>query len=142
VPRKPNGNDQDKNPREASVTTRGRVVAGLLAQILGQAVASWGLMAHLAGWPDVSIWMVAPVGAAILVPFRHDGTPKQRAIGNFGSAAVVSGMLWWEVLIGGFEGILGGGGITVGPVAMFMLAATVLFTLAGAMFWVVREDHP
>ena len=121
-------------------TGRGTLVAGALAQILGQAVAAWSLVAHAARWPDVSIWVLAPMGAAMLVPFRHDGTLRNRATGNFGAAVIVAGLLWWEVLLDGFDGILGGTGIGLGAVAVLMLASTVLFTLAGAMFWVAREE--
>jgi len=118
-------------------------MAGALAQVLAQAISGWALVAHMAGWPDVSIWVITPLAAALLVPFRHDGSWRSRAMGNFGSAAVVGGLLWWEILVGGLEGILGGTGFTIGPVALLMLVSTVLFSLAGAMFWLMRErDDP
>jgi hypothetical protein len=114
-------------------------MGGLLAQLLGQALASWTLVAHVADWQNASIWVAAPLLAAIVVPFRHDGTLHDRAKGNFGASLVVAGVLWWEVAIGGFDGILGGGGFSVGPIMLLMLTATVLFAVAGAFFWVLRE---
>lgn len=115
-------------------------MAGALAQILGQTLTSWALVAHVAAWPEVSIWVVVPLVAAIVVPFRHDGSPRDRAIGNFGAAVVASGILWWEVVLDGLDGLLGGAGPTLGPVALLLLVSTVLFTLAGAMFWLRREE--
>jgi len=117
-----------------------KVMAAAAAQILGQALTSWGVLVHVAGWPDVSVWVIAPLVAAILVPFRHDGSLRDRATSNFGAAIVVAGIMWWELIEGGLDGILGGAGFTIGPVAMLLLTATVLFTIAGAVFWVLREE--
>ena len=118
--------------------TRGRVTGAVLAQILAQVLTSWTLVAHLAEWPDVSIWVVAFLLAAALVPFRHDGSPKDRAAGNFGAGIVLAGFLWWEVILSGFDAILGGEGFKLGFEAMLMLTAAVLFSVAGAMFWTMR----
>ena len=117
-----------------------RLLAGGIAQVLGQALTAWALISHLTGWPEVSIWVVTFLVAAILVPFRHDGSLKDRAAGNFGAGIVIAGFLGWEVIIGGFEGVLGGTGFVLGAEAMMMLAATVLFVVAGAMFWLMREE--
>lgn len=118
----------------------GKLLAGGSAQILGQALTSWSLMAHLTTWPDVSIWVVAPLVAAIAVPFKHNGTFKDRATTNFAAALVVSGIMWWELMMGGLDGLLGGAGFTLAPVAMLLLTATVLFAFAGAVFWLLREE--
>lgn len=117
----------------------GRLMAGLLAQLLGQAMASWTLVAHVVDWRNASIWVAAPLLAAIVVPFRHDGSLRNRATGNFGAAIVVAGILWWEVAVGGIDGIVGGGGLSLGFAAMLMLAATILFSIAGALFWLFRD---
>ncbi len=117
------------------------LVAGGLAQVLAQVLTAWTLVAHVAGWPEVSIWVVTFLVAAIVVPFRHDGSLKDRAAGNFGAGLVISGFLWWEIIAGGLEGVLGGAGFTLGAEAMMMLAATVLFIVAGAMFWLMREER-
>jgi hypothetical protein len=118
----------------------GRLMAGGIAQILGQVLTGFTLVSHVTGWPDVSVWVIAYLGAAILVPFRHNGSLKDRAAGNFGAGVVIAGFLWWEVLINGLGGLIGGGGSGLGVEALLMLAATVLFTVAGAMFWLLREE--
>lgn len=112
-----------------------RVTGAIGAQIFGQICTGLTLAAHVAGWPDVSIWVVASLIVAALVPFRHDGSFRDRAAGNFGAGIVLSGFLWWEVLFGGLEGILGGNGFRLGLEAMLMLTASVLFSVAGALFW-------
>jgi len=117
-----------------------RLLAGGLAQGLGQALTAWALLAHLTGWPEVSIWVVAFLLAAILVPFRHDGSLKDRATGNFGAGIVIAGFLGWEIIIDGFEGVLGGNGFVLRAESMMMLAATVLFVVAGTMFWLMRDE--
>lgn len=118
--------------------TVGRTAGALSAQILGQVLTGWTLVAHVSGWPDVSIWVVVFLLAAALVPFRHDGSFRDRAAGNFGAALVVAGFLWWEVLLGGLDSIIGGGGFSLGLEAMLLLSASVLFSVAGALFWVLR----
>ena len=81
------------------------------------------------------MWVIAPLVAAIAVPFRHDGSLKDRATGNFGAAIVVAGLLLWEVALGGLKD----GGLGFGLVATLMLVSTVLFCIAGAFFWILRE---
>lgn len=117
--------------------SNGRLLGAIAAQILGQAVAGWGLLAHVAQWDDASVWVITPLVAAIAVPFRHDGSLKDRATSNFGAAIVVAGILIWEVALGG----IGSGGLAFGLVATLMLVATVLFCTAGAFFWVLREGN-
>jgi hypothetical protein len=120
--------------------TWGKTMTAAAAQVTAQALTGWALLAHLAGWPDVSVWVVAFLVAAALVPFRHDGSRHDRAAANFGASLVVGGFLWWEVLSGGLRVITGNGGSVLGAEGMLMLAATVLFTVAGAMFWIVRGE--
>lgn len=112
---------------------KGRLMGAIAAQILGQAVAGWGLLAHVADWSNVSVWVIAPLVAAIAVPFRHDGSLTDRARSNFGAAIVIAGLLIWEVALGGLQG----GGF--GAVAMLLLVSTVLHSVAGAFFWIMRE---
>lgn len=118
-----------------------QMVAGALAQILGQTLTSWALVAHVASWPEVSIFVVVPLVAAIAVPFRHDGSPRDRATSNFAAAIVASGILWWEMILGGLDRLLGGSGSALGPVALLLLVATVLFSLAGGLFWLNRRSE-
>ena len=111
-----------------------RTTGALVAQILAQILTAWALVVHVAGWPEVSMWVVVFLVAAALCPFRHDGSFRDRAAGNFGAATVVAGFLWWDVLTSGFDSIFGGG-FSVGAEAMLMLTSAVLFSLAGALFW-------
>lgn len=117
----------------------GRTMTASAAQVTAQALTAWALIAHLAGWPEVSVWVVTFLLAAALVPFRHDGSRRDRAAGNFGASLAVGGFLWWEILTGGLRFINGGDGSVIGAEGMLMLAATVLFSVAGAMFWVTRD---
>jgi len=122
------------------MTTRRQVMAGISAQILAQILTGCALVAHAFEWPEVSIWVMAPLAAAALVPFRHDGSLRDRAVGNFGAASVVAGMFGWEAMIGGVDGILGGGLESLaGPFTVLTLVASVLFSAAGAAFWLLRE---
>ena len=79
----------------------GRLAGAITAQILGQAVAGWSLLAHAMDWDRVSVWVVVPLVAAIAAPFRHDGSLRDRATGNFSAAIVIAGLLVWEVALGG-----------------------------------------
>ena len=124
------------------MSTRGTITAGVLSQVGGQALTAWAILAHVATSPEVSIWVVLPLVAAMLVPFRHDGSLHDRAVGNFGSASVVAGMLLWEVMFDSVDGILGGTGPVAGPFTLLALVAGLLFSAAGAAFWLHREDHP
>lgn len=118
--------------------TVGRAVGAVSAQILGQVLTGWTLVAHVAGWPEVSIWVVAFLLAAAIVPFRHDGSFRDRAAANFGAALAVAGFLGWDALLGGL-GSIGGGGFSLGLEALLMLCASVLFSLAGGLFWVLSR---
>jgi len=117
--------------------SRGALMGAIAAQVLGQAVAGWGLMVHLVDWRSASVWVIAPLVAAIAAPFRHDGSWRDRATGNFGAATVVAGLLFWEISLGGFAN----GGIGLGLATTLMLVATVLFSVAGAFFWILREER-
>ncbi|MBT8487790.1 MAG: hypothetical protein HKN72_03055 [Gemmatimonadetes bacterium] len=122
-------------------STRGWTGAAL-AQILAQALTSWALLAHVTDWENVSPFVAVPLLAAIAVPFRHDGGARDRAMANFGAAVVASGILWWEILLGALDGLTGGPGSALGPISLLLLVATVLFALAGGLFWLRREEHP
>lgn len=118
----------------------GRTRGAVLAQAMGQALATWALLAHGTRWPDVSIWVIAFLLAAAVVPARHDGSHRDRAAGNFGAALALAGTLWWDVLADGLDSILGGGGFGLGAETLLMLTATVLFTVAGGLFWTAPDE--
>jgi hypothetical protein len=122
------------------MSARTTVIAGVLSQILAQILTGFALLAHLFAWADASVWVAAPLGAALLVPFRHDGTLHDRAVGNFGAASVVAGIFAWELMLGGLDGVLGGAPNPVSaPFTLLALVAAVLFSAAGAAFWLLRE---
>ncbi len=121
-----------------NVMELGRAKGAVLAQLLGQVLTGWSLVAHLAGWPDVSGWVVAFLIAALIVPFRHDGSLADRAAGNFGAACVLAGFPAWEALLGGL-GYFGGGDARPGVAGLLILTAAVLFAVAGGLFWTLRE---
>ena len=114
----------------------GVLVGAIAAQALGQAVAGWGLMAHVVDSRNSSPRVVVPLVASIAVPFRHDGSFRDRATGNFSAAVVLAGLLAWEVALG----VLTNGGLELGLVATLMLVSTVLFCVAGTFFWVLRGE--
>lgn len=119
---------------------RGRLNSAVLAQVMAQALTAWTLLVHVFRWPDVSLLELASLLAAAVVPFRHDGSLRDRAAGNFGAGLLIGGFLWWELIMGGLDSIVGGERLDLGAEVLFMLAATVLFTLAGAMFWTLRRN--
>lgn len=111
-----------------------------LSQILAQTLTSWALLAHITDWENFSPFVAVPLIAAIAVPFRHDGTARDRALANFGAAVVASGILWWEILLGALDGLTGGPGSALGTISLLLLVATVLFALSGGLFWLRRDD--
>jgi len=117
-----------------------RLLAGGIAQTLAQALTAWAMIVHLIGWPDVSIWVITFLFVAIVVPFRHDGSLRDRAASNFGAGIMIAGFLGWDLIAGGMEGILGGAGFGIPAEALMTLAATVLFVVAGTMFWLMRDE--
>ena len=124
------------------MTIRAKVTAGVLSQVSAQVLTGFALVVHLLDWTHASVWVAAPLGAALLVPFRHDGSLRDRAITNFSAASVVAGMFAWEVMIGGVEGIIGGtGGTVAASFILLTLTAAVLFGGAGAAFWLLRESR-
>jgi hypothetical protein len=133
--------DGPQTTQDGDLMTAGRIQGALLAQVFGQVLTSWTVLVHLTRWPEVSVLVIASLVAAATVPFRHDGSPKDRAAGNFGASLLVVGLLWWEVLMGGIDSIIGGAGFGLGMEGMLMLAATVLFSLAGGLFWTLQREE-
>ena len=116
------------------------MMAAPLAQILAQTLTTWAILFHVAAGPGASLWFVIPLAAALVVPFRHAGTFRDRAKANFAAAVVASGILWWELLALGLSGLLGGSGPASGLLVALLLTATVLYTLAGGLFWLGRDE--
>ena len=123
------------------MTLRGKLTVGMYSQILAQVLTACALVAHLLQGSEISVWVVAPLVAAAFVPFRHDGSPKDRATGNFAAAWIVAGIFAWEAMLGGLGLLPGGTPLVSGAFVLFTLAASVLFTGAGAAFWTARARH-
>jgi hypothetical protein len=52
----------------------------------------------------------------------------------------VAGIFAWELMLGGLDGVLGGAPNPVSaPFTLLTLVAAVLFSAAGAAFWLLRE---
>lgn len=119
-----------------------RVLAASVAQISAQALTAWAVVLSVVGGGEVSIWVVVPLAAAGIVPSRHDGTLKDRAVANFGASVTMGGVVWWEAMAGLMGGIGGSGGAFQTPYVLIMLTASALFTFAGAFFWTKREERP
>ncbi len=67
--------------------------------------------------------------------------PRDRAAGNFGASLLITGFVVWDVLLGGLDSILGGGGFGGGVEILLTLTSSVLFTIAGALFWLMQREE-
>lgn len=115
-----------------------RITAAIGAQTLAQALTAWSIVFAVLNAGDIPIWLVAPLLAAAAVPLRHNGSFRDRAVSNFGASVTVGGVMWWEVIAGFLDGVTGGGQ-TSPPYALIMVGATVLFAVAGGLFWTTEE---
>jgi len=112
-----------------------------LAQILAQALTAWTIVMAFFDVESLSIWMLAPLFAALLVPFRHDGSLHDRAVSNFAASIAVAGIFGWELLTGLLDGLLGAGRLLQAASTMMMLTAAVLFAVAGGLFWTLQQSE-
>jgi len=119
----------------------GRLVAAKVAQSVAQALTVWALLGLFleSGWTSCVLLL-----AALLVPFRTDGSARDRAAGNFASALLVWGILIARLYGVFLDTIIGEPGDTMLTTFNFiLLTMTVLYVFAGAFFWVEREKgHP
>ena len=78
---------------------------------------------------------------ALIVPFRTDGTHRDRAISNFSSGLVLWGVLSTHALDSLLDRVLrGSGSPLLTSFGLVVLTATVLFVFAGAFYWIHRDD--
>ena len=115
-----------------------RRIGAQAAQWLAQALTVWVFFGLLLEGSRTSVVLLA----ALIVPFRTDGTPGDRAVGNFASAMLVWGMLMARLYGSFWDNVIWGPGETV--VTTFnltLLTMTVLYVFAGAFFWVDREER-
>jgi hypothetical protein len=110
----------------------GGSVAAQLAQTAAQTLTAWALLVHLMGL-DPSAFTVAFAVAAFSLPLRHDGTRRDRAKTCFSASLVLAGLIGFELALG----LLGGG---VATEDLLLLTATVLYSVAGALYWVGPES--
>jgi hypothetical protein len=123
------------------MTLRGRLTVGVWAQVLAQVVTGCAVVTHLLQGPGISVWVIAPLTAAAMVPFRHDGSTRDRATGNFAAAWIVAGLFAWEAMLAGIGLLPGAPPVASGTFVLLTLTASVLFTIAGSAFWTAREGN-
>lgn len=112
---------------------KGRAFAAQAALVLAQALTAWALLVHLVGGhPDV---LTVGFGlAAFLVPLRHNGTSRDRAKTCFSASLALTTVIAFRLIME----LMGGG---MSSATMLFLTATVLFSLAGGLYWVRRDQE-
>lgn len=116
----------------------GRRIGAQSAQWLAQALTLWALFGLLVqGVSGTSVLLLA----ALLVPFRSDGSAGDRAVGNFASGLIVWGILMRRLYGTFLDTIIWGPGETVvTEFNLTLLTMAVLYMFAGAFLWVEREE--
>jgi len=110
----------------------GRAFAAQAAQILAQALTAWAVViSFMDGRPDV--FTTAFALTAFLLPLRHDNSSRGRAMSCFGASLALASVIGFALIMG-----LVGGGVTTET--LLLLTATVLFSLAGGLHWVRRDE--
>ena len=115
----------------------GRRLAARSSGILAQALTAWALVMLVpsGGWITGLLLFTA-----LIVPFRTNGTRRDRAISNFSSGLVLWGVLTTHALDSLLDRFLrGSGSPLLTAVDLVLLTATVLFVFAGAFYWLERE---
>ena len=117
----------------------GRRAGAEAAQLSAQALTVWALFGlFIEGGRTTCVVLLA----ALLVPFRTDGSAGDRAVGNFASALLV-----WGILIARLYGLFldtiiwGPGETMYTTFNLALLTMTVLYVFAGAFFWIEREER-
>ena len=110
----------------------GRTLAPRLAQMIAQALTGWALLIHVMGG-EISVFTVAFAVTAFALPLRHDGSARDKATSCFGASLVLASLLGLTLMMS----LLGGG---LSTEDMLLLTATVLYSLAGGLYWIRRDD--
>ena len=117
----------------------GRRHAARSSGIAAQALTAWALVMLTPSGNWIS-WVF--LFTALIVPFRTDGTYRDRAISNFSSGLVLWGVLTTHALDSLLDRFLSGSGSPLlAPFDLLLLTAMVLFVFAGAFYWVEREER-
>ena len=115
----------------------GRRVSAHVAQVLAQVLTLWIAFNLLVQTSWVALAVVA---IAFAVPCRSNGTMRDRAVSNFAAGLLMWGMLVTRLLGHFLDTIIWGPGDTVlTTYNLVLLTMTVLYTFAGAFFWLERE---
>lgn len=110
----------------------GKAFAAQAAQVLAQALTAWAvLISFMNGRPDVFIATFALT--AVLLPLRHNGSSRDRATNCFGASLALASVIGFSLIMG----LVGGG---IATETLLLLTATVLFSLAGGLHWVRRDE--
>jgi len=118
----------------ASGTFRGRRGAHW-AQAFAQVLTVWAFVLAVMSRPGFgleSVFMLAYVALAVVLPLRNDGTSRDKAVCCFAASMVLASALalqLWGIVTG----------FTLTPVQALTLTSAVLFSLAGGLHWVRRE---
>ncbi len=110
----------------------GRTLAARLAQMLAQTLTGWALLIHVMGG-EISVFTVAFAVTAFSLPLRHDGSFRDQAKNCFSASLVLASLIGLELMMS----LLGGG---LAPEDLMLLTATVLFSLAGGLYWIRQDD--
>jgi len=110
----------------------GKAFAAQAAQVLAQALTAWAvLLSFMNGSPDI---FTAAFGlTALLLPLRHNGSSRDRATNCFGASLALASVIGFSLIMG----LVGGG---IATETLLLLTATVLFSLAGGLHWVRRDE--
>ena len=116
----------------------GRRRAARSSGIVAQALTAWALVMSMPSGNWISgVFLFT----ALVVPFRTDGTRRDRAISNFSSGLVLWGVLTTHALDSLLDKFLrGSASPLLTPFDLVLLTATVLFVFAGAFYWIHRND--
>lgn len=111
----------------------GRTFAARAAQISAQALTAWALWVHVLGG-ELDVFTLFFGAAAFALPLRRHRTSRDRAMTCFGASIALSWLIGFKVIMG----LVGQGMSTL---TILLLTATVLFSVAGGLFWIRDEDE-
>jgi len=107
------------------------------SQVTAQVLTLWVIVLTLTRLQGVDLFTLAFVLAfyavALVLPLRSSGTIRDRAISSMAAAAVMASAMSLQLV-----GIVLN--LRVGLANLFTLLAMVLFSVAGSLYWLHRED--
>ena len=107
-------------------------------QVTAQVMTLWVIVLTVTGLRGADlftlIFVLAFYAVAFVVPLRNNGTIRDRAISSMAAAAVMASALSLQLL-----GIILN--LRVGLANLFTLLAMVLFSVAGSLYWLQRDEE-